>query len=233
MKAQRLRFRYRIAPAATGLSQRNLVGAWQRAMEEARLPLAFSAGKRPTPQISLAAPLPFGVTSDWELVDVFLAERVDPQAALHAVRGGLPEGIEVVSASEVGVSAPSLQSQVRWAEYRVEIIGKDALTAEEIRQAVERLLKADTWPAEYRRETRVRQYDLRPLVLDVRVEEEREDSVVLMMRLRAEPEMTARAEQVVLAMGLPEARRIHRLRLYVGEEQPAVTAYRRLGEPEE
>jgi len=37
---------------------------------------------------------------------------------------------------------------------------------------------------------------------------------------------------VVAALGLPPPRRIHRLRLYLEETQPAVLAYRRAGQPD-
>jgi radical SAM-linked protein len=230
LKVQRLRFRYRVAQEATSLGQRDLVNAWEGAVKVAGLALAYSQGKRPAPQISIAAPLPHRVTSDWELVDVFLDERVDPEQALELLRGRLPAGMEAVAVSEVGVNAPSLQSQLRWAEYQVEV-AKDGISAGQVRDAIDALLRPVTFPAEYRRETKVRQYDLRPLILDLRLEEEREDSIVLGMRLRAEPEMTGRADQVALALGLPEPARIHRLRLYTEEGQPAVLAYRRLGEP--
>lgn len=232
MKVQRLRFRYRITEVATSLSQRDLLDAWERAVKEAGLALSYSQGKRATPQISIAAPLPHRVTSDWELADVFLDERAEPEKALASLRGRLPAGMEAIAVSEVGVNGPSLQSQLRWAEYDVEI-PKDEISAGKVRDAIQALLRPLTFPTEYRRETKVRQYDLRPLILDLRLEEETENSVVLAMRLRAEQEMTGRADQVTLAMRLPEPSRIHRRRLYAEEGQAAVLAYRRLGEPQD
>lgn len=211
------------------MSQRELVGAWEQAVREARLALAYSAGKRKTAQISVAAPLPRGVTSDGELAEVYLSERVEPRDALRSIGGRLPSGVEAFAVEEVGLQSPSLQSQLRWAEYEVEA---GACDEQEMRNAVDELLAARILPSEFRRETKVRQYDLRPLVLSLRVEGSRNDRVVLSMRLRAEPELTGRADQVVLALGLPEAARIHRRRLQVDEVQPAVLAYRRAGDEE-
>jgi hypothetical protein len=159
---------------------------------------------------------------------VYLSEAVAPAHALRVVSQHLPPGVEVTGVEEVGVQAPSLQSQLRWAEYEVEIPAE--VDERLVREAVGRLMGAKTWPAEYRRETRVREYDLRPLLLMLKVEGNRDGRVVLGMRLRAEPEMTGRADQVVLALGLPEAARIHRRGLHVGDVQAAVLAYRRSGE---
>jgi len=231
LKAQRLRFRYRVTEAGCTLSQRELIQAWEQAVVAAGLSLAYSEGKRKTAQVSIAAPLPQNVTSDGELVEVYLSEAVAPEAALEAVSSRLPPGVEAIGVEEIGLQAPSLQSQLRWADYEVEL--PPQVDEARLRAAVESLLAADTLPAEYRRETKVRRYDLRPLVIGLRLEACRDGRKVLAMRLRAEPEMTARADQVLLALGLPEAIRIHRRRLYVDEVQAAVLAYRRAHEVED
>lgn len=230
MKAQRLRFRYRVTEVGCSLGQRELMRAWEQAVTDAGLCLAYSEGKRKSAQVSVAAPLPQNVTSGGELVEVYLSEAVAPEHALEAVPRHLPPGVEAIAVEEVGVQAPSLQSQLRWAEYEVELPAD--VDEGRVREAVDMLMSARTWPAEYRRETRVREYDLRPLVLELKLEGSREGRVVLAMRLRAEPEMTGRADQVVMALGLPEAAHIHRRGLYVTEVQAAVVAYRRAGEEE-
>jgi radical SAM-linked protein len=230
LKAQRLRFRYRLTPQAAAIGQRDLVQAWAQALKDGGVPVAYSEGKRAFPQISPAAPLPMGVTSDGELLDVYLSEPISPAGALQAVAGRLPPGIEPLEATEIGVAAPSLQSQVRWAEYEVDVPAA-GLDPSGVCRRIDAMLGAETLPSEYKREAKTRRYDLRPLVLAVWLEATAGDTLRLRMRLRAEPEMTARADQVVLALGLPEATRIHRSRLYVEESQPVILAYRRLGEP--
>ncbi|MEE8369615.1 MAG: TIGR03936 family radical SAM-associated protein [Dehalococcoidia bacterium] len=230
MKAQRLRVRYRVSAEATALSQRQIIRAWQEAAEASGLPLAYSQARRATPQISIAAPLPQGATSDCELADVFLSERIAPRDLPTLLSPHLPSGLEILTAWEVGLTAPSLQSQLRWAEYEVEVPAGD-LGPDAARLAVDRLLAARTLPWEQRRETKVRRYDLRPLVLTLQLRGEECGRLRLHMRLRAEQEMTGRADQVVAALGLPPAARTHRLLLHVQETSPAVIAYRRLGQP--
>lgn len=225
MKAQRLRLRYAVTDACQ-MSHRELLSDWERATKEAGIALAYSEGKRPAPQMSVGALLPQGVTSDDEVMDVFVSERVDPITALERLRGRLPEGISLRTVEEVGPSIASLQSLIRWAEYEVEVSAAET-TAPEIRKAIDRLLAADSWPAEYRRETKVREYDLRPLVIDIRMEGEREGRFVLRLALLAEQEKSARADQVVLVLGLPEARRIHRVALHLSRMPASVLAYRR------
>jgi len=228
MKAQRLRLRYRVTSAAGSLSNRDLVAAWEAAVRDAGFALAYSEGKRPSPQIALAAPLPLGVTSDFELADIFLAQPADPAALLQTVGAHLPDGIDPVAAVELGVDAPSLQSQLRRAEYEATLLPGRSTTG--LRQRVKEILDAATLPSEYVRTNKVKAYDLRPLILSIDITE-RGESTVIRMRLRAEQENTARPDQVLLALGIEGEAPIHRTGLELDDVSAALQAYRRAGEP--
>lgn len=231
MKAQRLRFRYRLLAPARELRHREIVSAWESAVRASGLDLAYSQGKRPAPQISLAAPLPLGATSDAELMDLCLATRADPAEALSRIAGQLPDGLEAVSVSEIGVNAPSLQSVLRWAEYEADV-PSEGISREDAQSAIERFLSSTSVIMEHRNERKTRDYDLRPLVLDLRLAEERPGVHRLRMRLRAEQEATARADQTCVALGLPEPARVHRTKLTLDDSSAAIQAYRRQYEPE-
>ena len=214
------------------MGHRDIAAALEAAVKAAGLPLSQSQGNRPAPLISLAAPLPMGATSDCEIADVFLECRLDPPSALEGMRPHLPAGVEAVGVSEIGVNAPAVQASLRWAEFEVTIPGA-GLSAEEVQAAIDGLLAAGTLPSEFRREKKVREYDLRPLVLGIRLAGREGEAYVLRMRLRAEQESTARADQTVLALGLPPPLRVHRTRLEVDDSQAAIRAYRLLGEPKQ
>ena len=230
MTLQRLRFRYAVEAEATGLGQRELVEAWQQACTLAGLVLAQSEGRRPFSLLSLAAPLPRGVCSSCELIDVLLDSPPPAGQLLKQLAPHLPAGIAVKSTEEVGAHAPSLQSQVCWAEYEARVDGIDPAT---IRRKISSLLDATTLPSEYRREKKVRQYDLRPLILDLGLASGSAGCALITMRLRAEPERTARADQVAAALGLPPSAQIRRTHLALQEVPPVLSAYRRASEPQE
>jgi radical SAM-linked protein len=226
MKVQRLRIRYGVSADARHLGQRDLVDAWQHACEQGEVPLAYSEGKRPSPHISIAAPLSQGVTSTCELLDLYLTDHLSPTDVLRRLSEHLPCGIKPLTAHEVGLNAASLQSQVRVAEYVVNASGADTGA---IRKAIVGALSARTLPTEYKRENRVKTYDLRPLILHLRLEDG-EGGPAVVMRLRAEPERSARADQVVALLGLPEDAAIERTALDTEEVPAVLLAYRRSGE---
>ena len=232
MKVQRLRLTFARGDEAKELSHLGVMRALEQAMREAGLPLAYSEGRRSTAQISIAAPLPVSVTSSCDLADVFLSERVEPTRFVAALQATLPPGLEALSAREVGLALPALQTQVRWAEYEVDVPNGGS-SAEDIRRAIGDLLATRSLPWEHQRETKVQRYDLRPLVLGLRLETEGEGVYRLMMRLRIGQDRSGRADQVVAALGLESPLRIHRCSLYEKRMSSAVQAYRRLDESEE
>ena len=200
---QRLRITFAKGQEIKYISHLDLMRLWERILRRARLPLAYSHGFNPRPKIAVAAPLPVGFTSRGEVMDVVLERHISPYNFAKGLAPHLPPGLEVLSVEEVYPKLPSLQSQVRAAEYRVmvswdgsqeEMEGK--LLAEQVRQ----LLVAEQLP----RQRRGKDYDLRPLIEDLWVEGKETDGWVLGMRLRAGSQGTGRPDEVLDALGLAE-----------------------------
>lgn len=232
MKVQRLRLWFARGEESKELSHLEVMRSLERAIREAGLPLAYSEGRRPTPQISIGAPLAVGVTADGDAADIYLSERVEPAAFVAVLSETLPPSLAAVEAREVGLNAPALQTRVRWADYEVDV-PSGGRSIDDVRHAISALLSARTFDWEHKHETKVRRYDLRSLVLALRLETEGEGLYRLRMRLRVSQERSGRPDQVVAALGLGPALRIHRLGLYLDPVPAAVRAYRRLGPGEE
>jgi len=232
MKVQRVRITYGRGDQAREMSHLETMRALEQGMRSAGLPLAYAEGRRPTPQISIALPLVVGATSDCEMADLYLSERITPADLLSALRPALPPGLTALAAEEVGLAAPALQTQVRWAEYEVDVPGGQR-SAAEVRRAISELLGARSLPWEHQRTTKLQRYDLRPLVVDLRLEAEGEGVHRLAIRLRVSQERSGRADQVLAALGLGPPLRVHRRRMYLEETPGAVQAYRRRSERED
>ncbi|MBA7542465.1 hypothetical protein ES705_34786 [subsurface metagenome] len=65
---QRLRIRFCRGQEVKFISHLDILRLWQRALHRAGISVAYSEGFSPHPRISLAAPLPIGVTSQAELM---------------------------------------------------------------------------------------------------------------------------------------------------------------------
>jgi len=230
VKAQRLRVRFARGEEVKYITHLDLMRLWERTLRRANIDVACSEGFTPRPRMSLAAPLAVGVTSSGELLDIFLNTRMTPQQFIEEVDKQLPSGIELLEAREMGLRAPSAQSDVRWAEYDVVL---PAMECDAVTEATERFLAADSLPWEQLRDKDIRKYDIRALVQELWLEPRRNPSPegpVVGMRLRADSGGSGRPEQVTAAMGLPEPLSIHRRKLILAETSPAHEAWRRLGQ---
>jgi radical SAM-linked protein len=197
---QRVRIRYAKGKALQYISHLDLARAWERAFRRAQLPLAYSRGFNPRPRFQIAAALPVGVTGRSELLDLWLVESIPPEEVLDRLRPHLPPDLEVLGAEEVDLRAPSLQSQMRAADYRVVVQSREPAGA--IRTRVEALLETASVPRRRQHKGGWQTYDLRPLIHSVGVATGEAGKRILTMRLQASPQGAGRPDEVLDALGL-------------------------------
>lgn len=186
--------------------------AWERAIRRARLPLAYTQGFNPQPRLQFAAALPVGFTGEAELADVFLNEALEPAEFLARLTAALPPGIRPYHAEPVPREAPSLQSQVCGATYRVEVEADEPAEAFAARLAAF-LARPDAWRAR-RKGKEMGSYDLRPLVQSLTYAGSCELGHAFEVVMRAEPGATGRPDELLAELGLESAaRRIVRVAL--------------------
>jgi len=185
---------------------------WERALHRARISLTYSEGFSPHPQISLAAPLAVGVTSQAELMDILCTKWVSPHFFTTAVTQQLPPDIEILQVYQIALSQPSLQSQVRYAEYKVEVEAEKG--QKDIESAVTSLLSIKHLPWQHQRDTGTRSYDLRALIDDLWLIDWHCPYCTVGMRLRCDNSGSGRPEQVTAALGFTHhPQSIHRTKL--------------------
>lgn len=208
----RLRLKFKRGQEVKFISHLDLIRLWQRALHRTDIRLAYSEGFSPHPRISLAAPLPLGVTSEAELMDISITKLVSPHFFIAAVSQQLPAGIEILQTYQIALNQPSLQSQVRYAEYRVEIEIEKEL--KEIEPAIVQLLSTEHLPWQHQRDTGTRSYDLRALINDIWLIDWHHPFCTLGMRLRCDNKGSGRPEQITLALGFSHRpHMIHRTKL--------------------
>jgi len=209
---QRLRISFRRGEEVRFISHLDIVRLWQRALHRAGVSLAYSEGFNPHPRISLAAPLPVGVTSEAELMDIFCSRSVSPHWLTAAVSQQLPSGIDMLQAYQMALNMPSLQSQVRYAEYKVEVQTEKG--QRDIETDLSSLLSLKHLPWQHQRDTGPRSYDLRALIDDLWLIDSHPPYCTIGMKLRCDSSGSGRPEQVALALGFTSPPQlIHRTRL--------------------
>ncbi|MEA2651001.1 MAG: hypothetical protein QOI85_722 [Chloroflexota bacterium] len=212
---------------ALRMRQADLVTALEGAFREANLPLSYTRALKPRPRIKLAANLPVGLELRGEVVEAYFDDLV-PLDRIQAAGENFPEGVAMRDAKEVWHGFPSAASQLRGAEYEVEVSGDDQLTSDALRGAVVRLLATDELTGKRRRGESERRSDagdrdLRPLIEDVEVlaVDEKAHTASLRTVLQLDASGAGRPEDVVAALDLPlRVRKAVRSRLLFVDTPP-------------
>ena len=203
----RTRITFAKTPAMRFTGHLDLHRAWERTFRRAGLPLAYSEGFNPHPRLNLASALPLGFTGAGEVIDAWLEQDLplpDIQAALQCA---LPPGLQVTQIETVDLRLPALQTELEASEYNLTFLEPFP----ELADRVQALLSALNLP----RQRRERNYDLRPLILDIQIlPPDGSDRPQLNVRLVAREGATGRPEEVIAALGYdPQLVRVHRNRL--------------------
>jgi radical SAM-linked protein len=212
---------------ALRMRQAELIDHLERVFRDAHLPLSYTRALKPRPRIKLAANLPIGIELRGEVAEAYFDDLV-PIEKIQAAAEQFPDGIALRDAKEVWHGFPSASSQLRGAEYEVELRGKEDLTSDALRGAVVRLLNAKELSGKRRRGESERRSDagdrdLRPLIEDVEVldVDEKEHTARLRTVLQLDANGAGRPEDVVHALDLPlKVRRAVRTRLLFVDTPP-------------
>jgi uncharacterized protein (DUF2344 family) len=208
---------------ALALREREVLAEFERVFGEAGLPIAQTQATKPKLRLRLAANVPQHMELRGDVLEVWFDELV-PLDSVLAAGQALTDGVAIVDAREVWHGFPSAASQVRGGEYEVEANIPRELTADEVREAVVKLLATESLPGMRRRGESERKVDstdrdLRPYIEDLEMVgfDEKQRTVRLRMQLRLDPSGAGRPVDVVdaLALGLTPTRTIRQRLLFV------------------
>jgi radical SAM-linked protein len=135
---------------------------WERALRRAGLPVAYTGGFSPRPQLSFGLALPTGCESVAEYLDVTLETEVEPEVVAKTLGSLLPAGIVVVAADEPEPGCGSLQEDVTSCTWEISVPGT---TRSELDDALSRVMAAASLPVRRERKGRAVSDDLRPSLL--------------------------------------------------------------------
>ncbi|GAB4115898.1 MAG: hypothetical protein Kow00103_11070 [Candidatus Caldatribacteriota bacterium] len=94
------------------LSHLNLVQIFSRAIRRAELPVSISNGFNPRFRISFGPPLPLGINSQAEYLDIKVIESVNLKELQKKLNHALPEGIKVIKGKEIPPPSSSLSKAI-------------------------------------------------------------------------------------------------------------------------
>jgi radical SAM family uncharacterized protein/radical SAM-linked protein len=172
-EARRYRFLYEKLGAVAFLSHLDLIRALPRSFRRLELPLFYSSGFHPKPDLTFAPALSLGVMSLGEIVDVKLTCDLDPTTVLEALTKASPSGLAFREAIRLEKDAPPLSHAICAARY-VLAFPRESLAplggADGLARAVKALAEAQSATVMRRVEGIARKLDVAPLLARVELD---------------------------------------------------------------
>jgi len=185
-------------------SHLDLQRTMERTIRRAGLPLSYSQGFNPHPKLIIAAALPLGITSECELLEIWLDNEISANEIILSLRDSVPPGIEIHKAESIDLNSPKLPNRVKAVIYEVTFLEP----IPELKIQVYNTLSTSSLIRERRGKT----YDLRPLINDIEeIPENQQGLQRIRLSLKNSPGETGRPDEVLFALNInPNYALIHR-----------------------
>ncbi len=213
--AQRLRLTFGKSGPLIYTSNLDTAKLWERVLRRANLPILYTKGFNTRPRISLAMPLPLGISSECEILEISLRERIalrqdDLRERLLSVS---PHGLTISAIVEVDTRAPTLHSLVNSAEYRIQFL--DAVNSGALRRKIDELLSRKSIIIDRVRRRKRSVMDIRPLILALKLD----GCDNLIAHLSVGERGNLRPDQLLERLGLSDFHyKVHRYKLHMLDE---------------
>jgi len=113
----RYRFRFEKTGPTALLGHLDLIRAIPRILRRIDVPLAYSQGFHPRPDLAFSPALSLGVLTLAECIDMKLHADFDPSTVLVAMNANAPEGLQFTGAARLGPDDPSITKVLTGARY--------------------------------------------------------------------------------------------------------------------
>lgn len=113
------RLRYSRGADVRYVSHLDILKLFDRACRRAELPVAYSVGFNPHPEFVFGMPLPVGVTSEAEYVDIKLYEKISNTEFIARLNDALPPAVRILESKHLPERAENIMKKVTASKYRV------------------------------------------------------------------------------------------------------------------
>ena len=180
---QLVRIKYIKDGPITYISHLNLTQVFTRSLRRANIPVVISGGFNPRFRISFGPPLPLGISSTSEYLDIRLKERIKVEKSVERLNRVLPQGLKILQAKTIPSSTDSLIKAIDKASYVMILRLEESLLNmtnknqeyrfREFKQAIEkdnkRFVNLDEITVEKQTKNGIKKVNIRPSILNIRL----------------------------------------------------------------
>jgi radical SAM-linked protein len=152
------------------ISHLDLLKTYERAMRRAAVPLLYTKGFNPHPIMVFGLPLPVGVTSECEYMDVELNESIKPEEFIKTVNRQLPDSLRILAAWEEKENK-NIMSVVAQAIYVILVCTGVKTGTKYIKGEINGILNKKSIIIRKKGKKDTKEVDIRPLIYGIEVNE--------------------------------------------------------------
>ena len=166
------------------ISHLNLAQVFTRVLRRADIPVVKSEGFNPRFRISFGPPLPLGISSTSEYLDIRLKEEIKTEELVEKLNRVLPQGLKILRAKIIPPSTGSLVKIIDKASYIITLKVKEELLdsadknqedklkklQQEIEKNNKRFLNLDEVIVEKQTKNGIKRIDIKSSILDIKVQ---------------------------------------------------------------
>jgi len=166
------------------ISHLNLAQVFTRILRRADIPVVKSEGFNPRFRISFGPPLPLGISSTSEYLDIRLKEEIKTEELVEKLNRVLPQGLKILRAKIIPPSTGSLVKIIDKASYIIILKVKEELLdsadknqedklkklQQEIEKNNKRFLNLDEVIVEKQTKNGIKRVDIKSSILDIKVQ---------------------------------------------------------------
>ncbi len=151
------------------ISHLDLMRTFMRVVRRAEIPIAYSGGFNPHPEMSFGAPLSLGVVSLSEYVDIDLAEEMPAAEVISRLNAFMPMGIKVLGAAILPPNAKSAMALITHAQYTIKILTENK-QCEGLKEKLNSFINQEAVIAKKvqpKKNFKIKEIDIRPMIVNM------------------------------------------------------------------
>ncbi|MCQ2531284.1 MAG: TIGR03936 family radical SAM-associated protein [Saccharofermentans sp.] len=169
-----LRTRFARKGAVSYIGHLDLMNLFGRTVRKSGLPILYSQGFNPRPEMVFALPLGVGIDTEGDYVDISMSVPIQPEEFVEKMTPLMPEGLSIVSVVYKDEPKNSLMSVVTMAEYAIKAPG--------ITECVKKIMEMEVVEVEKKAKGKIVTNDIRPQLLELHEDASLPDCVEVLVK---------------------------------------------------
>ena len=152
------------------ISHLDIMRTFERAIRRSCIPISYSMGFNPQPQIAFGLPLAVGVTSEAEYADFRLKEYIEIKSFIESLNKELPSGLEILDAL-LKDNNENIMATVCMASYTISVYTYLNMGINDIKKEISTFQKEKNIIIAKEGKKRTRDIDIKPMIYKLGIEE--------------------------------------------------------------